>query len=75
MTRRKTNSDVAALKRATEAILQSSSEVAARSAVNYLFDAFVVHMDKSTKDYFASKSLRSVDAAANAPATDAGGIE
>lgn len=52
---KKTNSDVAALKRAVKAIMASSSHRAAKAAVNYMYDAFVVHPAKETILYFANR--------------------
>lgn len=52
---KKNDPDVSALKRAVKAILQSSSENAARAAVNYLYDAFVVHPTKETMLYFKNR--------------------
>jgi hypothetical protein len=55
MARKKTDPDVAALKRAVNALLSSSSEIAVRAAANYIYNTFVAHPDKSMKEYWRQR--------------------
>lgn len=55
MTKKKNDPDVVALKRAVNALFSMSSERAMRAAVNYIYDTFISHPSKSTKEHFASR--------------------
>jgi hypothetical protein len=54
MTKKKTDPDVKALKRAVNALLSSSSEKAARAAAIYIYDTFVAH-PQSVREHFARR--------------------
>ena len=61
MTRKKTDPDIVALKRAVNALLSMSSETAVRAAVNYIYDTFITHPAKTTKEHFENRESAVVD--------------